>query len=187
MGGAIASPQDKRSDLPEKVVLLSMGNESAQESWQLFFSSLPRANNPRLSSSISSPLCLPSAEAHGKWLQIKFCALALLEALYISSHLSLVDKNPAAFHSWMLSGFLSQLWCCMLESILGFIHHTSEGKPSATEMSLQNFNFTWEPSQSSCTSSVLPTNLVVVKWFLLSVLGYSVQLVTQDDFSTIYL
>ena len=39
------------------------------------FSSLSRATNPSLSSSISHPLCPPSSRALGKWLQMKFRAL----------------------------------------------------------------------------------------------------------------
>ena len=41
------------------------------------FSSLPRVTNPRLSSSVCSLHCHPSARAQGKWLQTKFCGLAL--------------------------------------------------------------------------------------------------------------
>ena len=41
------------------------------------FRSLPRATKPRLSSSVSNPLYPPSVRAQGKWLQRKFCALAV--------------------------------------------------------------------------------------------------------------
>ena len=41
------------------------------------FRSLPGDTRPRLSSHISSLLCPPSAGAQGKWLQTKFCTLAL--------------------------------------------------------------------------------------------------------------
>ena len=72
----------------------------------------PEPQGPRVSSSISRLLSPPSARAHGKWMQMKFCALALC----ISSHLSLVTETFTAFYSWVLSGFLSQLWFSRLGS-----------------------------------------------------------------------
>ena len=68
---------------------------------------LPRATYPRLSSSISSPLCPPFFGTHDKWPQMKFCALALSRALCISRCLYLANSTAAAFHRLMLSGFLS--------------------------------------------------------------------------------
>ena len=50
------------------------------------------------------------------------------------------------------------------------------GNPKATEISLQKFrDCIWENSHPSCKSYSLPTSLVV-KWFLLSVLGYKASL-----------
>ena len=79
------------------------------------FSSLPRATSCRLSSCISSPLCSPSARAQGKWLQMSFVHWPF-KRLSASSHLSLVDRNPAALYSHILFGFLSQFWFCRLEN-----------------------------------------------------------------------
>ena len=62
--------------------------------------------------------------------------------------------------------------------------------PLATEISLWNFScHPWEPSQPSYISSILSTSLVVVKRFLLSVLGYkaSLQLVFIWSFRMISL
>ena len=93
------------------------------------FSSLPRATNPRPSSNVSSPLCPLIAGAQHKWLQMKFYVLALWVALCISSHLSLADRNPAAFHSWVLSGFLSGSGAIGWGAWLQFRPHTSQGDP----------------------------------------------------------
>ena len=139
------------------------------------FSSLPRATSPRLLSCVFGPLCLSSAKAHeALQMQTDFCVLALQHPPCISSHLSLADRNPAAFHSWMLSGFLSWLWCCSLGSPAWGLDPTLLRVNSlAIEISLWNFSHClWEPSQLSQTSSALPTSHVVVKWFLLSDLGY---------------
>ena len=76
----------------------------------------------------------------------------------------------------MLFGFLSGSEA--VNPSLGFITHNSQVEPPTTEISLQHFSCC-QPSQPSCVSSSLPTGHVVVKWFLLSVLGYksSLQLV----------
>ena len=80
-GGATASPQ---ADAIHKGVLCL--REMAPAVWEMtqhvdpggyFLSSLPRATNPRVSSSISSPLFPPYARTQGKWLQMQFTVLAL--------------------------------------------------------------------------------------------------------------
>ena len=61
-----------------------------------------RSTNPRLSIHGSNMLCPPSARGQHMWLQTKFCALAFEEGVWISSLLSLFERNCAAFHSQML-------------------------------------------------------------------------------------
>ena len=95
-------------------------------------------------------------------------------------------KKPCCFHSWMLSGFLSGSDAVGWGAQLRVYHppNFSRGSP-ATEISLQNFSCCpWEPSQPSRASSALPASLVMVKWFLLSVLGYKASL--QPVFSWLY-
>lgn len=75
-------------------LMLNKRECSTQQRWHLWYGrmthqrvlgvvSLPlplyisRANNPRLSSGKSSPLCPLSAQPQAEWLQVKFCALAL--------------------------------------------------------------------------------------------------------------
>ena len=158
-----------------------MENDSAQGSWTQTLQFCSHSHQPRLSSWGSSRLCSPSVGFQGKWLQTEFCVLALQVAVCISSHLSLVDRSSTMFYSWILSGFLSQMWCFRMGSpTWGLEPPLLRGKPPAAEISLQSFScHPWEPSQPSRVSSVLPTSLVVVKWFLLSALGYkdSLQLV----------
>ena len=76
VGGAIASPQ---ADATWRGVLCL--RTMASEVWGMTqyrdpgggsFRSLPRATNPRLPPSVSTPLCPPSARAQCKWLQMKF-------------------------------------------------------------------------------------------------------------------
>ena len=56
---------------------------------------------------------------------------------------------------------------------MGFRPHTSQGDSPTTEIYFQNFScHPLEPSQLSRAFSALPSSLVVVKWFLLSVLRY---------------
>lgn len=102
--GAISSPQANvpcRGVLfPRKIVSAVSGMTSAHRSRGCSFSFLPRATNLRFSSRGSIPLCPLSAGVQDKWLQTKLCALALQEAFFfkfISSHLSLVDRNPLLF------------------------------------------------------------------------------------------
>ena len=83
-------------------------------SWQLFLLLSLQSHQPQTLLSVSSPLCPSSSRAQGKWLHMKFFALALYEALCISSHLSLADRNRTAFHNCMLFRFFSQVWRCRL-------------------------------------------------------------------------
>ena len=60
---------------------------------------------------------------------------------------------------------------------LGFRFHPFQGHSLAAEISLWHFCCClWEPGQPFCASSSLPTSLIVVKWFLLSVHGYKASL-----------
>ena len=95
----------ERRALPEKDGFFSMGDDWAQGYWWLTFHLSPRATNPRLSSHGSIPLFPPSTGAQGKWLQTKFCVLALYKCVCISSHLCLTDRNCAVFHSRTLRGY----------------------------------------------------------------------------------
>ena len=71
-----------------------------------------------------------------------------------------------------------QLWCCRLGSPAWGLDPTLlRGNPMATEISLRIFScHQWDLSQPSRASFALPTSLVVVKWFLLSVCGYKASL-----------
>ena len=81
VGGAIASPQAdviwRRVLCLRKMASPVWGMTQHRDPGSCSFSSLPRATNPRLFSSVSSSLCPSSAGAQGKGLQMKFCALAL--------------------------------------------------------------------------------------------------------------
>ena len=168
----------ERSVVLEKDGFCSMRNDWAQGFWWLFLQLFSIAINLGLFSSLSSPLWPPSARAQGEWLQMKFCALVLYEAVWVSIFLSMADRNSAAFHSWMLSGFLPSLLCCRLGSSVQSLDTTLlRGNPLNTEISLWNFScYPWESNQSSCASSALPISLIVVKWFLLSGRGYKASL-----------
>ena len=158
------------------------------------FSSLPRATKPRLSSNSSSPLCPPTDKAQGKWLQTNFLCWPF-KRLSVSSkgslnHLSLMDRNPAAFHSCMLFAFLSWFWWCRLGSSAWGLDPTLRGIPLSAEISLCNFScHPWEHSQSSHASPASPISQAVMKWFLPSVCGYkaSLQLVFSWLFRMIFL
>ena len=103
--------------------------------------------------------------------------MGLHKDLCISCRLSLADRNPAAFHSCVLSVFLSQLLCYRLGTPARGLAHISQGNPPATEISLWHFSCClWEPSQPSHDSSTLPTSHVVLRLFLLSVWCYKVSL-----------
>ena len=115
------------------------------------FSSLSRATSPRLSC-VSSPLCLHSAlplpepRVRGcKWNFVCWPFKSLSESPAVSPWQReplLLFKAGCYLSSFRLGSFWNSS-CCLRE-----------------------------PSQSSCVFSVLPTSLIVVKWFLLSVLGY---------------
>ena len=105
-----------------------------------FFSSLPRATHPRLSSSISSQHCPPSARAQGKIL----CFGLLSDSQSIQ--LSLPGRQkPCCFHSWMLSGCFPALVLCAGEPRWRLGSTLLRANPLATEMSFYNFSCSpWE-------------------------------------------
>ena len=143
------------------------------------FCFLPRATNSRFSSSVSSPLCLPSARAQGKWLPTKFWHWPFQRHLQLSFP---GGQKPCCFSQLdvILVSFL--LWCYRLGSPAWGLEPTFlRGNPPGC-WNIPSCHL-WEPSHASA----LPSSHIVVKWFLLSVLGYKVsaQLVIQDDFSTI--
>ena len=141
------------------------------------FSSLLRATSFRLSSCVSSPLCPHSAGAQSKWLQMKFCVGLLRGSLSLQASFPGRQK-PCCFSLLDVIWVLSQLWYCRLGSPPWGLDPTLlRGKAPAAEISLLNFScLPWEPSQPSCTSSALPTSLILVKWFLLFVHGYKASL-----------
>ena len=103
--------------LPKKGGFCSMGMTQHGNPGGWLFSSFHRATNSRLSSCGFSPLCPSSAGVQGHWLQTKFCVWPFKRfsaSLVGCSCLFLADRNPAAFHSHMLFGFLSQFWCSRL-------------------------------------------------------------------------
>ena len=76
VGRAIAFPQ---ADVTwrgvlclRKMVSAVWGMTQHRDAGGCSFSSLPRATNPSLSSSMSSPLCPPSAAPQSIWLQVKY-------------------------------------------------------------------------------------------------------------------
>ena len=131
------------------------------------FSSLPRATNPRLSSSVSSPLCPTFAGTQGKWLQMTIvCVTPFRGSLHLQLSLPRRQKHCCfSTARCYLGSFLALVWWAVKPS-LGFRPHTSQGNPVATEISLQNLSCClWEPSQPS-QASTLPTSLEVVMWLL---------------------
>ena len=140
-------------------------------------SSLPRATNPRLSSSISSPLCLPFEQPRvsgWKWNFVVWPFKRFSEPPAVTPRQT---DSLLLFTSGCYLGSFHALVLKAREPNLGFWSHPSQGNPPPrTEMSLWNFSFCpWEPSQLFLTS-VLPTSLVVVKWFLFFVLGFDASL-----------
>ena len=102
----------------------------------------------------------------------------------MSSHLSLPGRQkPCCFSQLDVVWVPFWLCCCRLGSLAWGLDPTLlRQNPSAAEISLRHFSCClWEPSQPSRASSALPTSLVVVKWFLLSLRGYqaSFQLVSS--------
>ena len=151
---------------------------SAQERWHLWygtiaqhrdsgscsFNSLPRATNPYLQ--YSSLLSLPSTGAQISGCKQNFVhwPFKRLPVSLTDSCLSLVDRNPAAFHSQMLYGHLFPalvLW--VGEPSLGVRFHTSQGTPHPLQL-----RYLYGTSVATCgyrTSpfrvSTLPTSLNV--------------------------
>ena len=70
----LATPKIKRTQI--NLILNEMG-DIATDSTEIQWVIRSTLNNPRLSSCGPSLLCPPSAGAQGKWLQTKFCVLAL--------------------------------------------------------------------------------------------------------------
>ena len=98
------------------------------------FSSLPRPTIPRLSPHVCSPLCLPSAGAQSKWLQMNF-AFWPFKRLSVSLAMSpWWTESTIVFHSLMVFGFLSQLWFSRLGSQAWGLDPTLlRGNPSPLE------------------------------------------------------
>lgn len=83
-------------------------------------------------------------------------------------HLFLVDRTPAAFHSWRLCGhwFLA-LVLLVGKPDLGSLLHASQGEPPTVERSLCNLGLAACGSRTSLfCDSTLPTSLEVASAIL---------------------
>ena len=114
VGRVIASPQADATWRGllclSKVVSAIWGMIQYQDPGGCSLSSHTKATAPvSLQESLVYPThpTLHPSRAQGKWLQMKFYAFSLLKPLHDSSHLSQAQRNPAAFHSRMLSGMFS--------------------------------------------------------------------------------
>ena len=137
-GGAIASPQ---ADAIWRGLLCLRRTASA--AWGMTqhrdpggcsFSFLPRAICPRVSSHISSPPCIPSARAQGKWLQLKFYVGPLRCSLSLQLSLPGRQKPPLLFTAGC---YLCSFSSFMLRSPTWGLDPTLlRGNPLATKLSL---------------------------------------------------
>ena len=182
MGGAIASSQ--ADSIWWAVLYLS---QMASAVWEMIqnrdpgscsFRSLPRDTAPSPPSTGSPQVslfqsALPMLVATNKI----FCVGPLRGSLILQpSHLG--RQKCCCFSQLDVIWVPFQLWCCRLRSPAWILDPTLlRGNPPATEISLWHFScHPWGPSQSCHVSSTLPTYLVVVKWFLLSVPGFKASL-----------
>ena len=102
-----------------------------------------------------------------------FCVSPLRGSLHLQSSLP-GGQKPLCFSQldvmWVLS---PALVLSARELSLGFRTPTSQVETlSCWSIPLELWHHQWEPHQPSHASSTLPTSLVVLKWFFLSVLGY---------------
>ena len=107
----------------------------------------------------------------------------------LSLKLSLPDRQkPCWFSQLDVIWFPFWFWCCRLGNPAWVRLHSSQGQPPQP-LKYPSRTSAAALGRSSRDSSILPTSLVVVKWFLLSVLGYkaSLQLVFSWLFWTISL
>ena len=170
------------SGLPEKDGSAVCRMTKHRDSGDCSFSSLPRANSPKLSSQVSSPLCPPSARAQGNWLQTDFAHLPFKS----------LSASPAVF-SWQTETLMLFTDGCYLGSFpcfglgnqaLGLCPILLRRKTPVTEISLQDFCcLLWEPSQPSYIGSALPTSLVVVMWLLPSVCVIKLPSTQSENFT----
>ena len=175
VGGAIASPQ---ADATWRGVLCLRKMASAvwgmtqhRDPGGCSFSSCPRATNPRLFRSVSALPLLEPRVRDCKWnflcWPIKRLSVFPVVSPWQRENLLLFTDGCYWVPYW--------LWCCRLGSpAWGSDPALLRGSPPGTEISLWNFScHLWGPSQPSHTAFTLPTSLVLVKCFLLSVLGYN--------------
>ena len=191
-GGAVAVPQADASQTGvlclRKMASAAWGMTQHKDPGGCSFSSLSRA--PTLDStsridSLHTPLVHPALHLLEPGLSgcNRDFVCWLFKRLSASPAISLWQvETPLLFTAGYYLGFFpgsgSCSWFCRLGSPAWGLDPTLlRGKSLATEISPQNFSCCpWEPSQSSHTSSTLPTRFIVVKWFLLSVFGFNVSL-----------
>ena len=164
------------SALPEKGGSCKWEMPQHRDSGSCSFSALPRATSPRLFSSISSPLCSPSAGAQVKWLQQNVVHWSF-KRLSESSALSPWQTEALLLYTggYYLGSFPDSSAVGWGADLGVYTPYFSGEIPSAAEISLWNFScHLWESSQPSRAPPILHTSHVVVKWFLLSVLDIRV-------------
>ena len=180
MGGAIAFPQ---ADVTWRGVLCLSKRVSAvwgmsqhSDPGSSSLSSLPKATNCRLSSSVSSPLCPPSAGAQGKWLQKFFLCWSfkrLSEAPAISFWQA---ETLLIFAAECYLGSL-WLWCCRVGSLAWGLDPTLSGETLRCWNILLALLLLPVGAQSALLCLLhAPYQSCLVKRFLLSVRGYKASL-----------
>ena len=169
------------SALPEKDGFCSMENDSAPGGWS-FISTEPTTPDPPHTSLVHPRV------SRCKWNFVHWPFKRLSASLAIS----LVDKNPAAFHSWTLFGFLSQSWAgepslgldptLPRGNLLAHLGHWNiPPKLQLTLMGAQPALLCLHTSYQSCCGEVVSS---VCPW-LWGLSSASVQLISQDIFPLI--
>ena len=150
-----------------------MGMTQHRDPGVSFFSSLPRANNPRLSLGISGPLWIPLQE-----LRLSGCKWNFMHWPFkrLSQSLAISPRQTETLLLFTAECYLGSFLALVLKSgelSFGFRPHISQRElPGHWIIPPELQVPPWEPSRPSHMSSTLPTSPVVVKWFLLSVRGY---------------
>ena len=175
-GGAIASPQADATCSASERMFLQYGEHSTGILVAVPLVIFPQPPTPHSPQVFLVHCILPLLEPRVSSWRWNF-VIWLFKSLS-ASLLSLPGRQkPCCFWQLVVISVLFWLRCyrmgrpaCGLDATL--LRGTP---PPVAEISLQHFScYPWEPSQPSCISSALPTSLIVVKWFPLSVLGYTI-------------
>lgn len=155
-----------------KMTSIAWGNDSAQETRvSAFWDLTPEPPTSAHTALVHSDLPLPD-------LKMSVCTQNFMcwpfkRVPAFPAHLSLPDSSPAAFHSQMLCGYLSQFWWALLGPRV-----LSGNSPQLRSLSLELQLLSVEGTPDLLAS---PPFLPVSRWSPLYVLGYqsSLQLISH--------